>query len=69
MPVVREQVSISVFCEEMGIDPKRFVGVEVNRKASTVTLVLEPEDFDGSNTGGTTGDVSPIFQAVEVQQP
>jgi hypothetical protein len=37
-----------VFCDEMGIDPKRFVGVEVNRVTSTVTLVLEPMDEDAT---------------------
>jgi hypothetical protein len=41
-------MSISVFCDEMGIDPKRFVGVEVNRVTSTVTLVLEPMDEDAT---------------------
>lgn len=59
MPVVRESISISVFCDEMGIDPKRFVGVEVDRRSSTVTLVLEPDDMAQTsgvipqlNTGG-----------------
>lgn len=44
VPVVRESVSISVFCDELGIDPKRFIGVEVNRQKGTVVLVLEPDD-------------------------
>jgi hypothetical protein len=41
-------MSFSVFCDEMGIDPKRLVGVEVNRRTSTVTLVLEPVDEDAT---------------------
>lgn len=47
MPVERTPISISQFCELLAIEPARFVGVEVNRRASTVTLVLEPCEDDG----------------------
>lgn len=52
MPVVREPLSISQFCELVGIEPARFVDVEVNRRASTVTLVLEPEEDTVAQTSG-----------------
>ncbi len=51
MPVQREVLSLSVFAEEMGIDPRRLRGVEVNLLHSSVTLVLEPET--DMNTSGT----------------
>jgi hypothetical protein len=47
MPVERQPVSISQFAELMGIDPARFVGVDVERQSSRVLLVLEPEKIDG----------------------
>jgi len=43
MPVIREHLSISQFSELVGIDPARFNGVEVDRRSSRVTIVLEPE--------------------------
>ena len=42
MPVVREHLSVSQFAELVGIDPARFNGVEVDKRSSRVTLVLEP---------------------------
>lgn len=44
MPVVREHLSVSQFAELVGIDPARFNGVEVDKRESRVTLVLEPEE-------------------------
>ena len=46
MPVVREHLSISQFSELVGIDPGRFNGVEVDKRSSRVTLVLEPLEED-----------------------
>ena len=43
MPVVREPISRSVFCDEMGIDPQRFIGVEMPRRGGPVFLVTEAE--------------------------
>jgi hypothetical protein len=54
MPVDRTPVSISQFAELMGIDPARFVGVEVERRSSRVLLVLEPEKADGIQRERTT---------------
>ena len=42
MPVERREVSISQFCELLGIEPKRLIAVE--RKSSTMVLILEPDD-------------------------
>jgi hypothetical protein len=45
MPVERISVSISQFCELVGIDPQRFVAIErASRTSTTVTIVLEPEN-------------------------
>ena len=51
MPVDRStKLSVSQFSELLGIEPKRFIDVEVNRQTSTVTVVLEPEETaDGPN--------------------
>lgn len=43
MPVERIEVTISQFCEELALDPKRFIAVE-RKDASTLVLVMEPED-------------------------
>lgn len=62
MPVVREHLSISQFADLVGIPPARFIGVDVDRRSSRVTLVLEPEadmaqtsgQIPQLNTGGRT---------------
>ena len=44
-------MSVSQFAELVGIEPRQFLDVEVNRVTSTVTLVLEPEaDMQGTGT-------------------
>ena len=50
MPVHRETISLAVFADEMGIDPRRLLGVEFNRRSTSVVLILEPEDMQTSNT-------------------
>ena len=45
MGLVRVPLSVSQFSELVGIDPDRFVGVEVPaRRSGNVILVLEEED-------------------------
>lgn len=44
MPVDRQPISVNQFCELLALDPKRLIGVEMDRKASTVVIVLEPEE-------------------------
>lgn len=43
MPVDRSvALSISQFAELIGIEPERFIGVEVHRPSSTIVIVQEP---------------------------
>jgi len=51
MPVARHAVSLSMFAELLGLQPAQFVGVEYDRRTSSVTLVLEPEEDDMQTTG------------------
>lgn len=44
MPVVREHLSVSQFCELLAIPVDRFNGVEVDKRVDRVTLVLEPDE-------------------------
>jgi hypothetical protein len=45
MPVDRSvTLSISQLSELIGIEPERFVGLEVDRPSSTITVVLEPKE-------------------------
>ena len=53
MPVVREHLSISQFAELVGIVPARLTGLEMDKRVSRVTLVLEPEENDMAQTSGT----------------
>ena len=50
MPVERHALSLSMFAELVGIEPASFVGVEVNRLTSTVTLVVEGDSMQGTGT-------------------
>lgn len=43
MPVDRQPMSLSQFSDLLALDPKRVIAVEVDRQASTVVIVLEPE--------------------------
>jgi hypothetical protein len=44
MPVDRStRLSVSQFSELLGIEPERFIGVDVDRLSSTITIVLEPK--------------------------
>lgn len=52
VPVVRVPLSISQFAELMGIDPERLVDVEVSRRSTQVTLVMEPEVINGADEHG-----------------
>lgn len=36
-------MSVKQFCEMLELDPKRLIGVEMDRTNSTVVIVLEPE--------------------------
>jgi len=51
MPVIREHLSISQFAELIGVEPARFLGVEVHRPQQRVTLVLEPEEQMAMTSG------------------
>lgn len=45
MPVDRDtRLSISQFAELLGLDPKRFIGVDVHRPSSTIVIVQEPKE-------------------------
>lgn len=44
MPVERVPVSVSQFCELLGIEPEQFVGVEVQKPSSRVLILVEPDD-------------------------
>ena len=46
MPFERIDVSVSQFAALIGFDEQRLVDIEVDRRSSRVTLVLEPEDGD-----------------------
>lgn len=50
MAIERRQMSVSQFSELMGIEPRAFIGVEVNRQRSTVTLVVEGDDMQTVST-------------------
>jgi hypothetical protein len=56
MPVLREPMSLSMFAELLSIEPARFCGCEFDRRTSTVTLVLEPEE--NMQTSGTCPPLS-----------
>ena len=43
MPVDHQPISINQFCELLALDPKRLVGVEMDKAHSTVVIVLESE--------------------------
>ena len=45
MSVQRIELSVSQFAELIGVEPERVLGVE--KRGSTMILVLEPEDTDG----------------------
>lgn len=45
MPVKRVGMSISQFCDLLGIEPiSKLTGLEMDRRSSRVTLVLEPDE-------------------------
>lgn len=51
MPVQRIRISLSQFCDLIGVDPQRLLDVEVKkidpatkRVSTSVVLVLEPEE-------------------------
>ena len=66
MPVVREHLSISQFAELVGIAPQRFNGVEVDRRRSRVTLVLEPEDDTPINRILAARQAAGVFQRLSM---
>lgn len=62
MPVDRVPISISQFAELLAIEPKRLIAVEVDRRSSTVMLVMEPEEDDGTNRRGTPSDATALVE-------
>ena len=56
MPVDRSvRLSVSQFSELIGIEPTRFVGVEVDKQTSTIVVVLEPIERDSDHGPDPTG--------------
>jgi hypothetical protein len=49
MPVERREISVSQFAELLGVEAERVIGVE--RKGSTMVLLLEPEATNGDDVG------------------
>ena len=56
--IERQQISLSQFADLLAIEPERFLGVEVNRLKSTVTLILEGDDMRAVQTSGTCPPLS-----------
>lgn len=51
MRVERVRLSVSQFCELIGVDPDRLIavqreGAQMGKKGSTMVLILEPEETD-----------------------
>lgn len=44
MPVERHAISISQLAELLAFDPVKLIGVQVDRQAKTVWILLEPDD-------------------------
>ena len=44
MPIEIREVSVSQFSELLGLDPARFLGVQVDRQRQRIDILLEPED-------------------------
>ena len=44
MPVEKLSVSEREFCEHLGVDPKRFIGVQHNRLSKTLWILVESDD-------------------------
>ena len=52
MPVERQPISVSQFCELLAIEPSRFIGIERRRHDSTgLLIVLEGDDMAGQTSG------------------
>lgn len=51
MPVERQPISVSQFCNLLEIEPSRFIGVEYHRQRSSLAILLEPEDRMSQTTG------------------
>lgn len=58
MPIDVRDVSISQFCELLGLEPERFIGVQVDRRAQRIGILLEPED----TMAQTRGSIQPVYQ-------
>ena len=58
MPLERERISVQTFCDEMGIDRSRFVGVEMERRSGPVILLLTK----GDGVAQTSGTIPPLNQ-------
>jgi hypothetical protein len=41
--VERQTISVNQFAELLGFEPKRFIGLQVNKQSQTIWLLLEPE--------------------------
>lgn len=51
MPVERRPISVSQFCELLGVEPHRLIAVtrEGGSKGSTMVLILEPEETNAND--------------------
>ena len=43
MPLVREPMSVSQFCDLLGVEPWRYVRIETDLRSTSVLVVLRPE--------------------------
>lgn len=44
MPVIRQPISLSQLAELLGVEPWRLLAVEIDLRAKTAHLVLQPDD-------------------------
>lgn len=56
MPVERQRISSSQFCELLALDPTRFRGVEMHRPTGAVVVILEPERGNARKREETRGN-------------
>lgn len=56
MPAERQELSVSQFAELLGVDPQRLIDVKRRggSQGSTMVLILEPEEIDGTDGRSTS---------------
>lgn len=49
MPIEIREIGISQFCELLGIDEHRYLGVRTNQWRDRIGILLEPEETDADH--------------------